>query len=72
MPRRRRPESEPRHMEPIAVKAKKLAEMLDCSVRKIRQMTPDLPHYRHGGVVLFPVEEVRRVLTERARELNRR
>lgn len=55
-------------MDPIAVKAEKLAELLDCSVRKIREMTPDLPHYRHGGVVLFPVDEVRRTLNERARE----
>ena len=53
---------------PIAVRAEQLAELLGCSVRKVREMTPELPHYRHGGVVLFPVDEVRRVINERARE----
>ena len=55
-------------MDPIAVRAEKLAELLDCSVRKIREMTPTLPHYRDGGIVLFPVDEVRRVVNQRARE----
>lgn len=52
--------------DPIAVRAEHLALLLGCSVRKIRETTPELPHNRHGGVVLFPVDAVRRHLNEKA------
>ena len=55
-------------MDPIAVRAERLAELLDCSVGKVRAMTPDLPHYRHQGVVLYPVDAVRKHLNEKSFE----
>ncbi len=55
-------------MDPIAVRAKELAELLHCSEHKIRDMTPELPHVRHKGVVFYPVEAVRQYMNQKGIE----
>ena len=59
--------SEHRSMLPrLALRPKEAAEALGISERTLRQLLPELPHFRRGGVVLLPVEELRAWLREQA------
>jgi len=50
----------------LALRLKEAAFALGISERKLREMLPELPHVRHGSVVLFPVESLREWLRVRA------
>lgn len=54
-------------VERLALRPKEAAEALGVSERKLRELTPELPHIRRGGVLLFPVAALRRWLEEKAR-----
>ncbi len=54
-------------MDPIAVRAEEAARMLSISVRKLREMTPELPHVRVGRCVLYPVAGLTDWLSRMAR-----
>ena len=59
--------SEHRPMPPrLALRPKEAAEALGISERTLRQILPELPHFRVGGVVLLPVEELKAWLREQA------
>ena len=51
----------------IALRPKEAAHALGVSERTLRQMLPELPIVRHGGVVLLPVGSLRAWLEKRAR-----
>jgi hypothetical protein len=48
----------------LALRAPEAAAALGISERKLRQLTPRLPVVRADGVVLYPVEALRRWLDE--------
>ena len=50
----------------LALRPREAAEALGVSERTLRKMLPQLPHVRRGGVVLLPVEALRRWLEEQA------
>ena len=50
----------------LALRPREAAEALGISERKLRQLLPRLPHVRLDGVVLLPVEQLRRWLAENA------
>ena len=50
----------------LALRPKEAARALGISERTLRQMLPELPHFRVGGVVLLPVEELREWLRTQA------
>jgi hypothetical protein len=50
----------------IALRPAEAAKALGVSDRTLRSMLPHLPHFREGGVVLIPVEGLRRWADERA------
>lgn len=52
----------------LALRPREAAAALGISERKLRDLLPELPHVRAQGVVLLPVEAVRRWLEERSRE----
>ena len=51
----------------LALRPREAAAALGVSERTFRQILPQLPHVREGGVVLVPVDALRAWLTERAR-----
>ena len=51
----------------LALRPVEAAEALGISERRLRSLLPQLPHVREGGVVLLPVEGLRRWLEERAK-----
>lgn len=50
----------------LALRPKEAAKALGVSERKLRELLPELPHIRIGGVVLLPVEGLRKWLREQA------
>ena len=56
----------------LALRPKEAAEVLGISERTLRQMLPELPVIRRGGVVLLPVEPLRAWLREQAEAEGRR
>ena len=53
-------------MPRLALRPKEAAKALGLSERKLRELLPELPHIRTGGVVLLPVESLRVWLREQA------
>jgi len=51
----------------LALRPREAAAALGVSERTFRQLLPQLPHVREGGVVLVPVDALRTWLMERAR-----
>ena len=51
----------------LALRPKEAAEALGIGERTLRQMLPELPHVRVGGVVLLPVEGLQAWLREQAK-----
>jgi len=51
----------------IALRPREAAAALGVCERTFRQLLPQLPHVREGGVVLVPVDALRAWLAERAR-----
>jgi hypothetical protein len=51
----------------LALRPPEAAEALGISERKLRQLLPQLPHVRADGVVLIPIDSLRRWLAENAR-----
>ena len=54
-------------VERLALRPKEAAEALGLSERKLRELTPELPHIRRGGVILYPVGALERWLEDQAR-----
>jgi excisionase family DNA binding protein len=52
----------------LALRPKEAAQALGLSERKLRELVPELPHVRRGGVLMFPVEALRRWLEEEAQK----
>ena len=50
----------------LALRPPEAAEALGISERKLREMLPELPHIRRGGVLMIPIEPLRRWLEEQA------
>ena len=50
----------------LALRPREAAAALGVSERKLRELLPELPHVRVGGVVLLPVEGLRAWLSEQA------
>jgi excisionase family DNA binding protein len=50
----------------ITLRPAEAAKALGVSERTLRTMLPHLPHFREGGVVLIPVESLRRWADDRA------
>ena len=44
-----------------------MALALGVSQRKLRDLTPEMPHIRRDGVLLYPVEAVRKWLEDAAK-----
>ena len=51
----------------LALRPKEAAEALGICERTLRQILPELPHVRVGGVVLLPVEGLQAWLREQAK-----
>ena len=51
----------------LALRPKEAAKALGIGERTLRQILPELPHVRVGGVVLLPVESLQAWLREQAR-----
>ncbi len=51
----------------LALRPKEAAEALGIGERTLRQLLPELPHVRVGGVVLIPVDALRGWLRDRAK-----
>ncbi len=51
----------------LALRPKEAAEALGIGERTLRQMLPELPCVRVGGVVLLPVDALRAWLTDQAK-----
>ena len=51
----------------LALRPKEAAQALGIGERTLRQMLPELPHVRVGGVVLLPVEGLQAWLREQAK-----
>ncbi len=64
--------SEARLTNRLALRPREAAEALGVSERTLRQMLPELPHVRVGGVVLLPVDALRGWLLEQAKVEQRR
>jgi excisionase family DNA binding protein len=62
-----RAESQVGLSERLALRPAEAARALGISERTLRTLLPELPHVRAGGVVLLPVEALRRWLDEQAR-----
>ena len=56
----------------LALRPKEAAEALGISERTLREMLPELPVIRRGGVVLLPVEPLRGWLREQVEAEGRR
>src|SRR5262245_10351650 len=56
----------------LALRPKEAAEALGLSERTLRRLLPEIPHVRRDGVLLFPVEPLRRWLEDEARAERRR
>ena len=54
-------------VERLALRPREAAQALGLSERKLRELTPQLPHIRRGGVLMFPVGALERWLEEQAR-----
>jgi excisionase family DNA binding protein len=52
----------------LALTVPEAAERLGVSLRHLRAMLPKIPHMRLGGRVVIPVDDMRRWLSEQARE----
>jgi hypothetical protein len=50
----------------LALRPAEAAEALGMCERKLRQLLPRLPHVRLDGVVVLPVDQLRRWLAEQA------
>ena len=50
----------------LALRPEEAARALGVSESTLRRMLPELPHIRHGNVLLLPVEPLREWLRERA------
>jgi len=50
----------------MALRPREAAEALGISERKFREVLPELPVVRHGGVVVIPVDGLREWLRSRA------
>jgi hypothetical protein len=50
----------------LALRPVEAAEALGISERKLRDLLPRLPHVRLDGVVVLPVDQLRKWLAERA------
>jgi hypothetical protein len=48
----------------LALRPDEAAEAIGVSPGKLRQMLPELPHFRSGGCVLIPVDGLRQWLSE--------
>ena len=53
--------------ERLALRPKEAARALGLSERKLRELLPELPHLRRGGILLFPVDQLREWLAAQAR-----
>ncbi len=51
----------------LALRPKEAAKALGIGERTLRQLLPELPHVRVGGVVLLPVEGLQAWLREQAK-----
>ncbi len=51
----------------LALRPKEAAEALGIGERTLRQILPELPHVRVGGVILLPVEGLQAWLREQSR-----
>jgi excisionase family DNA binding protein len=51
----------------LALRPAEAAEALGISERTLRALLPELPHVRTGGVVLLPVDGLRRWLDEKTK-----
>ena len=51
----------------LALRAGEMALALGVSERKLRDLTPEMPHVRRDGVLLYPVEGVRKWLEDAAK-----
>ena len=51
----------------LALRPKEAAQALGIGERTLRQLLPELPHVRVGGVVLLPVDQLREHLREMVR-----
>ena len=51
----------------LALRPKEAAQVIGVSERTLRDMLPQLPHFREGGVILLPVEPLRQWLADRVR-----
>jgi len=51
----------------LALRPKEAAQVLGISERTFRNLLPELPHVRKGGVLLIPVDLLREWLREQAR-----
>ena len=49
----------PRLSERLALRPREAAQALGISERKLRELLPELPHVRRGGVLMFPVDSLR-------------
>ena len=56
-----------RPVERLALRPPEAAAALGISERKLRELLPELPHVRRGGVLMIPIEPLRRWLEEQAR-----
>ena len=52
----------------LALRPKEAAEALGISERKLRELLPELPHFRAGGAVVIPVKPLERWLEARVRQ----
>ena len=51
----------------VALRPKEAAEALGLSERKLRELLPELPTVRRGGIVLVPIEGLREWLRDESR-----
>lgn len=51
----------------VALRPKEAAEALGISERKLRELLPELPTVRRGGIVLVPVDQLREWLRDESR-----
>ena len=50
----------------LALRPQEAADAIGVSVKKFRSMLPEIPHVRHGGVVIIPVESLLGWLRDRS------
>ena len=48
----------------LSLRPKEAADALGLSERKLRELLPELPTVRRGGIVLIPVDQLRKWLRE--------